>query len=132
MAALFDAPEWVRVDEGTITQQEMIETAVSRIPQYEALARRAFQEWVFDMTPVAGMERLAAQLREKGIPLYLLSNFGVRFYDICEQTPLLSEVQGRVISCDWKLLKPQPEIYQLLLKRYQLIPEQTLFIDDRP
>ncbi|MCI8440932.1 MAG: HAD family phosphatase [Provencibacterium sp.] len=132
MAALFDAPEWIRGDEGTIAQQEMIEAAVSRIPQYEELARQAFQQWVFDMTPIAGMEQLVEELREKGLPLYLLSNFGVRFFDICDRLPLLSQMDGRIISCEWKLLKPQPEIYRLLLQKFRLSPEETLFIDDRP
>lgn len=132
MAALFDSPEWIRGDEGTITQKQLIETAVSRIPQYEALARQAFQDWVFDMTPIAGMEELVKDLKEKGFPLYLLSNFGVRFYDIGDKLPLLQQMDGRIISCDWKLIKPQPGIYRLLLETFGLSPEKTLFIDDRP
>jgi putative hydrolase of the HAD superfamily len=132
MAALFDSPEWVRSDEGTITQQELLETALARVPQYEDLLRRAFCDWLGDMTPIAGMEELVRQLRERGLRLYLLSNFGVRFYEIGDRLPILNQMQGRIISCDWKLLKPQRAIYELLLRRFQLAPEQTLFIDDRP
>lgn len=132
MQALFNAPEWLRGDEGTITQHEMIETAVARIPQYEPLARQAFEDWVYDMTPMPGMEALIGELKGRGYPLYLLSNFGVRFYDICHRVPLLMQIPERIISCDWKLLKPQPEIYRLLLGTFQLSAEETLFIDDRP
>lgn len=132
MQALFDAPEWIRGDEGTITQQEMIEAAVARIPQYEQLARRAFEEWVYDMSPMPGMEPLVGELKARGYPLYLLSNFGVRFYDICDRVPLLIQIPRRIISCDWKLLKPQPEIYRLLLNTFCLAAGETLFIDDRP
>ena len=28
------------------------------------------------------------------------------------------------------LMKPEPEIFQLLIQRYSLIPSRTLFIDD--
>lgn len=29
-------------------------------------------------------------------------------------------------------MKPDPEIYEILLKRYKIVPEQALFFDDRP
>ena len=35
-----------------------------------------------------------------------------------------------VISCYCHLLKPNQRIYELLLAKYGLIPEETLFIDD--
>ncbi len=35
-----------------------------------------------------------------------------------------------VISYQVKLLKPEKEIYNLLIENYNLIPEQTIFIDD--
>jgi HAD superfamily hydrolase (TIGR01509 family) len=40
------------------------------------------------------------------------------------------EFSGGVVSSAEKLLKPQPEIYQVLIERYGLNPKETLFIDD--
>ena len=37
---------------------------------------------------------------------------------------------GRIVSADWKLLKPQPEIYETLLREFRLKPEECFFIDD--
>ena len=31
-----------------------------------------------------------------------------------------------------KVVKPEPEIYQLLIDRYQLIPQECVFLDDTP
>ena len=39
---------------------------------------------------------------------------------------------GGVFSWKEKCMKPDPEIYEILLKRYKIVPEQALFFDDRP
>lgn len=36
------------------------------------------------------------------------------------------------MSAEVELLKPQPEIYQALLSRYDLNPSETVFLDDMP
>ncbi|MBQ2312096.1 MAG: HAD-IA family hydrolase, partial [Firmicutes bacterium] len=38
---------------------------------------------------------------------------------------------GKVVSAFEKLVKPQPEIYRVLLDRFGLVPEECLFVDDR-
>ena len=38
---------------------------------------------------------------------------------------------GEVVSCYEKVVKPDAEIYRILVDRYDLKPEETLFIDDR-
>ena len=39
---------------------------------------------------------------------------------------------GIVVSGEEKMVKPNPEIYQLLLNRYHLQASESIFIDDRP
>lgn len=41
------------------------------------------------------------------------------------------EMDGEVFSCYAKQLKPDAEIYQIILNKYQLKPEECVFIDDR-
>jgi 2-haloacid dehalogenase len=38
---------------------------------------------------------------------------------------------GIVLSGEEKVCKPDPKIYKILLDRYQLCPEESIFIDDR-
>jgi len=45
---------------------------------------------------------------------------------------VLTEVKGKIISGAEKVIKPNHAIYKLLLERFSLIPEETVFIDDRP
>jgi FMN phosphatase YigB (HAD superfamily) len=37
-----------------------------------------------------------------------------------------------MFSADVKLIKPQPDIFELLQSRYTLAPARTVFIDDLP
>ena len=40
-------------------------------------------------------------------------------------------MDGGVFSCDVGLIKPEPEIYQLLCSKYGLKMEECVFIDDK-
>ena len=48
-----------------------------------------------------------------------------------DQYPFLKEFDGKIISGRDFLIKPDPAIYELAISRFDLIPEETLFIDDR-
>ena len=39
-------------------------------------------------------------------------------------------LDGRILSSSYKLLKPQPEIYRVLLQEYDLRAEECFFVDD--
>ena len=39
-------------------------------------------------------------------------------------------LKGMVVSGDEKLIKPDPKLYYVLLDRFNINPEETLFIDD--
>ena len=44
----------------------------------------------------------------------------------------LDYVDGGILSYRENLIKPDPAIYQLLMERYDLNPEESIFIDDTP
>ena len=88
------------------------------------------------LTPMAGtvalLERLKQQReRDGGIRLYFLSNMPAPFARELERRhAFLAWFDGGVFSGDVQLVKPQPEIFQLLQARYALDPAHTVFIDD--
>ena len=41
-------------------------------------------------------------------------------------------MDGGILSYQEKIIKPMPEIYQLLIDRYSLVPEECVFMDDTP
>ena len=64
---------------------------------------------------------------------YVLSNFpGDQFDKYMKQNRYLEEFDDMIISGKVGLKKPDIKIYQLALKKFDCIPSQTLFIDDRP
>ena len=46
--------------------------------------------------------------------------------------PFFKKAKGYVVSAYERLVKPQPEIYRLLLDRYGLKADECVFIDDYP
>ena len=45
--------------------------------------------------------------------------------------PFTESVDGMVVSAKEYKVKPDPDIYRILLERYDLKPEECVFIDDR-
>lgn len=77
--------------------------------------------------------RLLRSLRRAGHPVFALSNFGVQTFELAEREyPFLEEFDGRLISGDLGVIKPDPAIYELLEAGVETAPDQLLFTDDRP
>jgi len=81
--------------------------------------------------PIPHMLELVKSLKKAGYHLFGLSNWNWdTLSTIIGDYPVMDELEGTVISGLEFVIKPQPEIYQLLLSRYHLLPEESLFIDD--
>ena len=48
-----------------------------------------------------------------------------------EDYPFLKNFDGLLISGEDKLIKPDLAIYQLAIKRFNLVPQDCVFIDDK-
>lgn len=75
---------------------------------------------------------LIRELKAKGYMVYILSNYGTTPFKYArEHMKFFDEVDGMVISHEVGCIKPEPEIYHILLDRFNLIPGECVFIDDR-
>ena len=54
----------------------------------------------------------------------------VEYYDYLKDREVFSYFEGQIISALEHVIKPEEAIYRLLLERYGLQAEKTLFIDD--
>lgn len=73
-------------------------------------------------------------LKEKGLNIYLLSNYPKELFKLHAENgsfPFLDRIDGKVVSGFVKLVKPDREIYECLLKKYDLKAEECVFLDDR-
>ena len=78
--------------------------------------------------------RFVKDCKQAGHSLYILSNWDpASFTLIQEEYPdFFNLFDGIVISGDIGLVKPEPAIFEYILKKYDLDPLETLFIDDQP
>lgn len=80
---------------------------------------------------IAPTEALIRDLKAAGYKLYVLSNMSLEFIEFLRQQPVYKNFDGEVISCEEGVVKPMPEIYDILIERFNLDPSETFFIDDR-
>ena len=73
-----------------------------------------------------------AALKDKGYSIYILSNYSEELFRMHTKGALfLDLLDGGIVSYQVHALKPEPEIYQILLDKYGLQAEECLFFDDR-
>lgn len=79
-------------------------------------------------------KELLATLKSNGYKLYYLSNWDRGGHDECVRRGLfdfLDMFDGGIFSYQVGLMKPDMRIYELLIKRYQIDPQTSIFFDDR-
>jgi 2-haloacid dehalogenase len=83
--------------------------------------------------PIDEAVGVLAELRAHGVRCLVLSNMEpATFTARRARFPFMSWFDGYVISGLEGVAKPDPRIFQLLLRRYRLAPAATVFIDDSP
>jgi 2-haloacid dehalogenase len=126
-------PEWhFQHDAG----RDFAETSAELIAQFPQ-HRDLILAWAerFDETitgPVNGMGELVAELDAAGIPVFGITNFSHEFWPPfrAKEAKLFDRFRDIIVSGDEKLVKPDPAIYALALKRFGLSEGEGFFIDD--
>lgn len=89
-----------------------------------------FNETIY--APVPGMGAIVADLSARDVPIFGITNFGAEFWAGFRPTkPIFDHFIDIVVSGDEKIMKPEPAIYALALRRFGLAPGEGLFVDDR-
>lgn len=129
---VFGSKEWQDLDRGTLEYEEAIEIFSKKLPQERESIEKLFNENIQGVLfPIEKNLELLPKLKNNGYKLYILSNFHREaFLEIAKKCEFKKYFDGGVISYEVKLLKPEDEIYEEILKKYNLEPEKTLFIDD--
>ncbi len=122
----------IQLELGEIQPDEFLAQACRRIgfSGNEAEFRVAFED-VFELNqPIADfIEKQSAA----GIPLYLLSNTnGIHVPFFSERYPVFSHFSGAIYSHEVHCMKPDPKIYEIVIERFSLSAEKTVYIDDIP
>lgn len=129
--AIFSSEEWVMLDRGTITEKEAINNIINRNSTYINEINLAFDNWYDLLKPIEETVEILMSLKENGYKIYYLSNFHeLAFGEVTKKNKFFELFDGGVVSYVEKLIKPEEDIYKLILERYKLNPNESIFVDD--
>lgn len=125
--------EWNIEQDAGRTIEEALHLKISEFPQYEDWIRLYYAEW-HNMFSGAIDENVKLFKHLKGLGkynIYALTNWSAETWTkALELFPFYNDFDGIVVSGQEKTRKPFPEIYNIIINRFNIIPVNTLFIDD--
>jgi putative hydrolase of the HAD superfamily len=130
-SGVFRHADWLELDRGVLPQPDAVARAAARTGLSESEIEKLFRTVPPSLVAIPGTVDLLYRLKERGHRLYVLSNMHFASIEHLETTYTFWDVfEGGVISCRIHLIKPEPEIYSHLLRKYALNGAETVFIDD--
>ena len=129
---IFNSEEWQRLDAGTIEKYEAINIMKSKLPsKLHDACLGIMKDWKDGFVINTEILDFIDFLKSNGYKTYILSNAPLDLPDYLSKHDLDKYFIGKVISAEEKMTKPNKEIYELLLNRFSLNPEECLFLDDK-
>jgi 2-haloacid dehalogenase len=110
--------------EGTVLLQ-------NKFPEFHSMIQLFYDKWdTMLKSDIPETVSLLYKLKTK-YKIYGLTNWSAETILIAyDRFPFFKEFDGIVVSGQEKMIKPNKQIYHLLLDRYNLKAENTIFIDD--
>lgn len=120
------------LEAGLITSDEYTSWALE-VLQNNVTATQFHHAWRSIFTVNKPMWKNVHELAEIGHRLILISNINSIHYPwIITEFPQFSYFEEAILSFKIGYLKPQTEFYQHAISHYNLVPEETIYIDDLP
>ena len=130
---IFQSGLWERLDLGTMSREELVLKVVSMIGStYQKKVEEVIWNWSSYIDIYTEVFPVLSELKKKGDRIFVLSNTSKVFYDLLDEqlSPLKELLDGFVLSCDIKAIKPDLAMFKEILDKYQLDPANCIFLDD--
>ena len=130
---IFQSGLWEKLDFGTMTREELVLKVVSMIGNtYQKKVEEVIWNWPSYIDIYTEVFPVLSELKKKGHRIFVLSNTSKVFYDLLDEqlSPLKEVLDGFVLSCDIKAIKPDLAMFKEILDKYQLDPTHCVFLDD--
>jgi putative hydrolase of the HAD superfamily len=129
---IFKAPEWKLLDNGKLTYDEAKKIYKDRVSKHLRPKVDEIMDTWFEKMPINyKLCDLIKKLKEYNYHIYALSNTHEVLFDYVKNLDVGKYFDGLLLSAIEVMMKPNKEIYERLLEKFDLIPEECLFIDDR-
>ena len=79
-----------------------------------------------------GIRDLILSLKSSGYRILGLSNWSSRVYDVINKFDIFNLIEDSLISKDVHQLKPNKDIYESFLNKFDVKAAECVFIDDKP
>ncbi|MBE6123181.1 MAG: HAD-IA family hydrolase [Solobacterium sp.] len=124
--------EWDNWNKGNYRDvYELVDVLKQKYPKYQKLMEKAFlDDWSFYMKPDEKMWQGIARLKKAGYRIYMLCDVPDELHQIMKTYPGYELIDGGVFSHEEHQRKPDQRMYDTLISRYGLKPEECVMIDD--
>ena len=121
---------WDRLDAGD-DPKDVIQNIIDYDPEHETELRKIFENVGDTLRKRPASSVWLKELKSRGYRLLYLSNYSHYVMELNpEVLDFLPLLDGGVFSCDVKVTKPNRKIYEIITEKYNLVPEECVFIDD--
>ncbi len=129
---IFASEDWKKYDRGIYLHNTDIAKALcERYPKLCNEVNRVLSStWPAIHTLKIDTDEYLKELKKKGYKIYILSNLSIDSFNFIQKYDFTKIVDGGVYSYELNIGKPDEGIYKTLLSKYNLIPAETVFIDD--
>jgi 2-haloacid dehalogenase len=106
---------------------------IAEFPDYEKFIRMFYERWeeMFAGPIKESVEIQQKLIADKNYRVYALTNWSAEKWGKGKELfPFFNDFEGVIVSGQENTRKPFDNIYQLVLKKYSIIPENAVFIDD--
>lgn len=131
IAATVKSGAWNEYDRGVLTEEEILDGFIKNDPGIEKELRAVAADFTGLLPQFEYAKGWILDLQKKGYKVYALSNMSYKAVRECSDgLDFLPMLDGYILSCDVKVIKPDHRIYDMLLEKYGLTASETVFFDD--
>ncbi len=127
---LFYHQDWLDLDHGIQSETRVASNISHRCALNQHTVEFALHTAKCSLTPIVESLSLMQEISDANIEMYCLSNMSRETYQHIRNQAFFRMFNGIVISGIERCMKPNEDIFRLLVHRYELKLQNLLFIDD--
>jgi putative hydrolase of the HAD superfamily len=125
--------DWGEFDRGAVSPAEVVQRIARRTGLRPDEVQAVVDAVPASLQPIPASVALMARLRQRGRPMFFLSNMPAPYAEHLEREhAFVRDFDDGVFSSRVQLIKPDPAIFALAAQRFGLPPADLVFVDDVP
>lgn len=132
---LFVSGIWNEEDRSALSREELADLFVAQAPELEDKIRAFYARATESARLRPYVHEWIRGLKAAGYRVYILSNFGRQAWKVAVDMgaiDFLDMTDGYLVSYMIREIKPDPAIFEELIRRFGLKKEECIFVDDSP